>query len=177
MSELALKLERLTGLGCINLRGDSSNAAFVDVVQEVCDLQLPITPNTVSGTERRLFWLGPNEWLLLCDSSTAAELSIELSSRLQGQFAAVNLLSGAQVVYRLAGADARALLAKGCSLDLHPSVFQSGMCAQTGLAKTAVLIQPLADGAGFELVVRRSFADYAWAWLLRAGREYGIEVA
>jgi sarcosine oxidase subunit gamma len=76
----------------------------------------------------------------------------------------------------LLGAAARRLLTKGCTLDLHPGVFGPGQCAQTGLAKAGVLIRPLPDNSGYDLIVRRSFADYLWQWLLRAGREYRIEV-
>jgi sarcosine oxidase gamma subunit len=38
-------------------------------------------------------------------------------------------------------------------------------------------MRPLGGEAGFDVLLRRSFSDYLWQWLLRAGREYRIEVA
>ena len=72
---------------------------------------------------------------------------------------------------------ARDLLAKGCTLDLHPDEFKAGECAQTGLAKANVLIARIAAPEGFELLVRRTFADYLVQWLHHAGREFEIDFA
>jgi sarcosine oxidase subunit gamma len=69
---------------------------------------------------------------------------------------------------------ARDLLAKGCSLDLHPSVLTPDRCAQVLLARAPVLLLPHADGAGLRLLVRSSFAGYVADWLLDACVEYGI---
>ena len=176
MSDSALTLQRLSDVGYLNIRGDSSDTAFVDAIGKVCGVELPREPNTVFVGMNAMCWLGPNEWLLATPESDAAEIAAKLSKSLKNQHIAINDLSGGQVTYRLVGEAAAALLAKGCTLDLHPSVFGPGQCAQSGLAKSAVLLTPLRDGSGYEIVVRRSFADYLWQWLLRAGRDYGIEV-
>ena len=68
-------------------------------------------------------------------------------------------------VVPLTGDDAAALIATDCPLDLHPREFKPGQCAQTRLAKAGMTIAPLADGSGFELIIRRSFADYLLLWL------------
>jgi sarcosine oxidase subunit gamma len=59
-------------------------------------------------------------------------------------------------------------LAKGCTLDFHPRVFRPGTCAQSGLAKANVLIRLGDDPDSFDVVVRRSFADYLLRWLRHA---------
>jgi sarcosine oxidase subunit gamma len=46
-------------------------------------------------------------------------------------------VSASRAVIELAGAQARAVLAKGCGLDLHPRSFTAGRCAQTVLARAA----------------------------------------
>ena len=84
-----------------------------------------------------MYWLGPNEWLLATPESDAAQVAAKLLKALKNQHVAVNNLSGGQVTYRLLGDAAVALLAKGCTLDLHSSVFGPGQCAQSGLAKSA----------------------------------------
>jgi sarcosine oxidase gamma subunit len=73
------------------------------------------------------------------------------------------------------GDNAAALIATDCPLDLHPREFKPGQCAQTRLAKAGMTISPLADGSGFELIIRRSFADYLLLWLQDALRVNAIE--
>jgi sarcosine oxidase subunit gamma len=98
-----------------------------------------------------------------------------LNENTSGLHVAINDLSGAYVTLRLTGDRVRDLLAKGCSVDLRPTVFASGACAQTGLAKAGVLLA--AHDADIALIVRRSFANYVLQWLRTAGAEYGIEFA
>jgi len=176
MSDSTLKLQRLTDVGCINLRGAASSREFLDAVAKIAGHALPVVPNTVVTGEHDIYWLGPGEWMLVGERAATSRTVIALDEELSRQHAAVNDLSGGYIAYRLSGHKARNLLSKGCALDLHPSVFSSGACAQTGLAKASVLLRPLAGEAGFDVLVRRSFSDYLWRWLLRAGRAYRIEV-
>ena len=85
-------------------------------------------------------------------------------------------VTGGQTVITLRGPSARDVLAKGCPLDLHPLVFQPGDCAQTLLGKANVIIRCVDDSPSYELIVRRSFADYAALWLHDAALEYGCAV-
>lgn len=176
MSDSTLTLQRLMDTGYVNLRGDAKSADFSVAVAKVTGLSLPTEPNTVSSAEHDLCWLGPDEWLLLVDETNRAALLAALREELAQQYAAVNDLSGGMVTYRLSGSSARELLSKGCTLDLHPDAFAPGACAQTGLAKAGVILRPLEDNSAIDVMVRRSFADYLWQWLLRAGREHRIEV-
>ncbi len=57
----------------------------------------------------------------------------------------------------------------------------AGACAQSILAKATVTIHLVADesatdGPAFDVYVQRSFAEYLWAWLDDAGREYGVTI-
>lgn len=176
MSDSTLTLQRLMDVGYVNLRGDANSSEFLDAVKKITGLELPTKPNTVASREHDIYWLGPNEWMLVGEHSAASQAAVALSEILAPQHAAVNDLSGGQVSYRLSGSGASQLLSKGCALDLHPSVFGPEACAQTGLAKASVIIRPLQGESGFDVIVRRSFSDYLWRWLLRAGRECRIEV-
>jgi len=177
MSDTTLKLQRLMDTGFLNLRGDAANKEFSAAVEKVIAHALPVVPNTVVNGTHSTYWLGPNEWLLVGDSADTSSLALALGEAVAHLHAAVNDLSGTYVTYRLSGDSAQLLLAKGCALDLDPGVFGHGACAQTGLAKASVVLRPLPDNSGFDVIVRRSFSDYVWQWLLRAGREYRIEVA
>ncbi len=162
--------------GHFNLRGDPKDADFRGVVQRATGVALPLRANTVSQDEQMTaLWLGPDEWLLVTPPDQAIELKTRLGDALEGTFSALNDIGGGQTIICVSGAKASEALAKGCTLDLHPRAFGPGQCAQTHLAKAIVVIRPLASNLlAYDVVVRRSFADYLWRWLEDAAAEYGL---
>ena len=162
-------------LGHLNLRGDPADKDFLKTVEGALGFALPLEPNTVEESgERAALWLGPNEWLILTAPDEQEGLLQSLREALGEIFAAVTDVSGGQTVIALSGPHARDVLAKGCTLDLHPRVFGPGRCAQTLVAKSGALIRQRDKEPSFELIVRRSFADYLWRWLEDAAGEYGL---
>ena len=69
-------------LDLVNVRGEPSDAAFVEAVAAVAGLRLPAEPNTVARGERYdALWLGPDEWLLRSvEPAPAGGLHARLSS-------------------------------------------------------------------------------------------------
>jgi sarcosine oxidase subunit gamma len=167
-------------LGKIELRGDPADRSFMAAVGRTLDLLLPGEPNTTAGRgDLMALWLSPDAWLLTCPPDKVAAHLGALRKPLADVHAAITDVSDGRVALRLAGPNARDVLAKGCPLDLHPRVFRAGCCAQGLLAKAPVLIHLLDDaprGPTFDLYVARSFAHYLWAWLEDAGLEYGVQV-
>jgi len=149
----------------VNLRGDPADGGFRKAAEAALGQSLPVEPNTTTSGAHTVCWLGPNEWLVLAESPGAADIASSLEEALSQHRAAVNDVSGGQVLLRLTGTGVRSLLAKGCTLDFHPRVFTPGRCAQSGLAKAGVLIRHGEDPNSFDIVVRRSFADYLLRWL------------
>ena len=166
----------------LNLRGSAKNPAFMLAVKKAVGCSLPKKPNTASmkGSETTILALAPDEWLIVTESGKGAEPEKRLRTKLQGQHASVTPVGEARTVIRLAGSNTRNLLAKGCPLDLHPSTFGPGVCAQTLLARTNMLLHCLPSNSSkadsFDIYIARSFAEYAWSWIEDAGREYGIAV-
>ena len=172
--------ERL-GLGKIDLRGNSQDRAFMAAVGRVFDLLLPGEPCTSAAREQiAALWLGLDQWLVTCPGSDVARLMGALREALADVHVAITDVTDGRVAFRLAGPSARDVLAKGCPMDLHARAFPVGGCAQSLLAKAAVLIHLVDDdprsGASFDLYVARSFAHYLWMWLDDAGREYGVQI-
>ncbi|MFT4634632.1 MAG: sarcosine oxidase subunit gamma [Arenicella sp.] len=162
-------------LGHVNIRGSSDNADFMAALKYVLGVDLPIQANTFLVADgNTILWLGPNEWLVVTAEGMATELIKKLESALADKFSAVNDISGANTVLEISGIKAQALLLKGCPLDLHHSVFSTGQCAQTVMAKTSMILWQVHEAPIYKLVVRRSFADYFGLWLADATREYRI---
>ena len=161
-------------LGHLNLRGDPEDAGFTSAAASVLGLALPTEPNTAAvNGEMLALWLGPDEWLVVTPPSAQTRLLETFEVALDGKHAAVTDVTGGQTVITLSGPRARDVLAKGCPLDLHPAVFRPGHCAQTLVAKANVTIRCVDDSPAFELIVRRSFAEYMALWLHDAAQEYG----
>jgi heterotetrameric sarcosine oxidase gamma subunit len=92
-----------------------------------------------------------------------------------GQTASCSEQSHGRIIIRVAGPKARALLAKGTPVDLHPSMFAIGQCAVTQMAHVGVhLSHPEQDV--FDLSVFRGFAESFWEWLTKQAEEFGYLV-
>ena len=174
MPERGLVAIERPALGHLNVRGDAADARFAAATAEAFGVALPTAANTVATGPRGVaYWLGPDEWLLVTPAADEAVLAEALRRALAGSHSAVTEVGGGQVVIELRGSQARELLAKECPLDLDAPDFAPGRCAQTRLAKAAVLLRPL-DAGAIELIVRRSFSDYVWTWLADAGPDRGF---
>jgi sarcosine oxidase subunit gamma len=159
--------------GFLNLRGKPDNSAFMAAVKKVLGCSLPIEANTVvvSG-DYKVYWLGPDEWLVITPTDQQAKVKTELVLALGDVFSSVVDNSSGMTLLNITGDNAANLIARDCPLDLHSSVFKAGQCAQTRLAKAGAMIAPLVDGSGFELIIRRSFADYLLLWMQDALIEF-----
>lgn len=114
----------------------------------------PVVPNTTAIVDGRLvLWLGPDEWLVLGGRE----------SDYPDALAAVDV-SANRAALELAGPEAVDVLAQGCALDLDESVFATGRCAQTLLARAEVILHRT-GGDAFTILVRPSFLPYVRAWI------------
>ena len=167
-------------LGYVNLRGDLNDASFMDAVNRVLGVALPSSPNSLVETDDlTVCWLGPDEWLAIVRPDSETEIITALRESVAALHAAVTDTTGGYTMLNLSGSRARDLLAKGCPLDLHPRAFAPGQCAQTDLAKTAILLIPRSnnsDPQSFDVVVRRSFVDYLAHWFEHSASEYGCVI-
>lgn len=160
-------------LGFLNLRGKSDNAGFLAAVNKVLACSLPIEANTVAESDDdKIYWLGPDEWLVITPTEQQNKVQSELLVALEGVFASVVDNSSGLTLLNITGENAANLIARDCPLDLHPRVFKPGQCAQTRLAKAGMILSPLSDETGFELIIRRSFADYLLLWMQDALIEF-----
>ncbi len=162
--------------GHLILRG---GAIVLDrALRDVLGIGLPGQPLglvTHESGEVSAQWLSPDEWLLIVPEGSEFEVENRLRAALGDAHFAITNASGGQTLLELRGEKVRELLMKSVVYDVHPDNFPVGKGVTTVFAKTtAVLRRP--DSDCWELVVRRSFADYLWRWLLDAGEEYGIGV-
>jgi len=157
----------------LNVRGDPDDAELERALRERFGVTLAREPNTAVGAgATRILWLGPDEWLLVSDDTTLeapAGIGIGIGN------GTVTEVSHGRAALRVSGPQVRAALAKGCPLDLHPREFPLNRCAQTAIAKIAVLIDHVHPDM-FDLYCSRSYAGSFWHWLTDAAAEYGCRI-
>ncbi|MGW1397220.1 sarcosine oxidase subunit gamma [Streptomyces sp. NPDC002405] len=120
-------------------------------------------------------WLGPDEWLVLSQSEGPA-LVAELLDALAGAPGSVVDVSANRTTLELSGPSARAVLEKGCALDLHPRSFGPDRAVSTQVGPVPVVLWQTGETA-YRLLPRSSFADYLTRWLIDAMSEFqGAEV-
>ncbi len=162
----------------LNIRGDAADSPWCAAVASVINAEPPTRANTVrEAGDRRILWLGPNEWLIVAPDGEASALVTALRQGFSGRHASVVDVSETRTIVTLAGPRSRELLARGISLDLHPRVFPTGQCAETGMSRCNVLLHLVDERPSFDLYVLKSFADYLWRWIELAGADFRIAVA
>ena len=72
---------------------------------------------------------------------------------------------------------ARAVLARGCRIDLHPRAFGPGRAASTTIAQIGCLIHQTDDAPAFDLTVFATLAEPFFHWLVEAGAGPGLVIA
>lgn len=155
----------------VSLRVDPTSPA-VGALEGVLGTPLPRTSGEVgSHGQHSVLWLGPDEWLVVSQASPDT-LVAALAESVAESHAAVVDVSANRTVVELRGASARAVLEKGCPLDLHPRAFGPGRAVSTTLARIPLVLWQVGPDS-FRLLPRSSFAEYVARWLVDAAQEFG----
>lgn len=139
------------------------NLVAVDLAQVALrsDLTVPFEqpkPNTATTWRGRdVLWLGPDEWLVVGEPGTEGVIERELHDAFLGKHHSVVDASANRIAFDLT--DGLELLASGCGLDLDPTRWQPGMCAQTLFGQAQVILHQR-DERTTRVFVRPSFAGY-----------------
>jgi len=159
------RLSELPLCGKINLRGDSGNKDFCEAIETVTGLGLPTQANTtVFNDQHRLFWLGPDEWLLHLPLNVLDTHIQALRNALGSLHHAVTDVSDYYTIIQLSGEHAHEVLASGSPFDVRPDRFKPGQCAQTHFGHASILLWP-EDEQSYCLQIRWSYAQYLYTYL------------
>ncbi|MGK2880452.1 MAG: sarcosine oxidase subunit gamma [Mycobacterium sp.] len=129
--------------------------------------------SVVTGADTTVIWFGPDEWLVTSRDRAPDALESQLREAVTEHGGAAVDVSAQRTSVRLRGDHAGDILAKGCSIDLHPKVFGPGAAVQTMLGQAAVVLIPCNEnGTDYRILVRSSFARYLAEWLIDAAAEF-----
>ncbi|WP_456294699.1 sarcosine oxidase subunit gamma family protein [Vibrio sp. AK197] len=162
-------------LGHLVLRCDASNAQQTAAVKKALGFELPIQPLTSTHKgDYVMRWMTPDEWLITMPGLASFDVEEKLRQEMVGHYSLVNS-SGGNTVIELSGPHAVDVLKKSTPIDFYPTEFPVGKVVSTIFAKSSATIRRISDER-FELVIRRSFADYIWLWLQDASLEFGLNI-
>jgi sarcosine oxidase, subunit gamma len=175
-TDLAISMREIAGRGMVDLRGLTTDRKFMTAVKSVLGFDLPKQPRTsTTWGDMKCLWLSPDQWLVLCNGEKAQALADQLSKALEGVHSLVVNVSDMRAIIRVEGEHARTTLMKGTSVDLTHGDYPPGTVRRMRFAEIAALLHVVEENV-IDLYVFRSYADYTWEWLLKAGRK-GAEVA
>lgn len=161
-------------LGYISLRGDSRDQAFVNGASRTLGVPLPVESCTLAATEdMKVLWLSPDEWMIVTAPGQANALRSRLELALVGVRSHVVANSGGYTQIFLEGANAIDVLRHASVYDF--ASLEPGRVVGTTFGKSSVYA--FRQDAGYRMLVRRSFADYIWRYLVRAATPYGLGIA
>ena len=167
---LSIELREITDRGMIDVRGSAHDKKFMAAAKKVLGLDLPKTPRTsVSWGDVKALWLSIDQWLILCSRSKAVELTSALKTELGNIHSLVVDVSDMRAVLRLEGDGVREVLLKGSSLDLLGEDYAPGTVRRMRYGEIAALLHVVEDTV-FDVYVFRSYADYAWDFILATAR-------
>lgn len=162
---------------CWNVQGDPARASFVDAVQRLFAIALPLAPNTFTTADAlAAIWIGPRSWLLVSGSASPLVDCATKRDALNEASGALFDVSAGRVAWTLTGPRATTVLAKYCPLDFHPRTFATGSCAQSLLGHINALFVKHDDSPTFTVMVARSYSRDAWHSLQDGAAQFGMEI-
>ena len=129
------------------------------------------TSTIASGGRTDILCIGPTDWLVTTSDSDAKALHRQLEDAFEGSVFRATNVSQALARIEVHGPEVRALLLKGCALDLHPSQFLPGRCARTRFATLPTILR-CTGRTNFECIITSSYQDYLLSWLADAAEEF-----
>jgi sarcosine oxidase, subunit gamma len=160
-------------LGYIGLRGNASDTAFMEATARVLGTALPTEPCTfVRSDAQQLLWISPDEWMIISPRANLDTQLRALGQALAGTRHQAVDNSGGYTQVRIFGPNAIDVLRHASVYDF--STLGPGRVVGTTFGKSSIYVYR--DYDGFCLLLRRSFADYIWRFLVRAAEPYGFHV-
>lgn len=151
------------------LRVRAPDAALIEALGQALGIPWPGEPNTVTDKPARVAWLAPGEWAIFLP---ADQVQAAIAPACQDRLHHLADVSAGRRLWRVEGTESRALMAKGCGLDLHPRVLGPGHCAQSYLAAVPALIIPQDESGAFDVLADATVCGHLRAWFTDAALEF-----
>ena len=174
-SNTSISMREISERGMIDLRGSTTDKKFIAAAKSALGVELPKAPrSSATFGDVQVLWLSTDQWLVLTGRARSATLLADLRQALGTIHSLAVDVSDMRAIIRLEGDGVRETLMKGSTLDLTSEDYAPGTVRRMRFAEIAALLHVVEQNT-IDVYVFRSYADYAWAFLVKAARK-GAEV-
>ena len=164
----AISITEIKDRGMLDLRGDPDDPSFAGAVKSVLGIALPRLPrSSAAAGDLSVLWLSVDQWLVQCLRPEAADLARRLQQTLADIPSLVVDMSDARIILRLEGDGVREVLMKGAPVDLTAPACTKGSVRRMRFGEVAAMVHMAGESPDvIDLYVFRSYAVFAWEWLV-----------
>lgn len=130
-----------------------------------------IAENKVSAVS--IMCISPTSWIIQCEGKDVETIMECFEGTAQDISIAATDMTDQYICLDIEGEYARALLAKGCALDLSDKIFTENQVARTLLAQANIVIWRIGEG-GYRILFDVSLGNYLGLWLDGTAKEFLI---
>lgn len=165
---LAVSVTEIVDRGMVDVRGDAEDSSFAAAIDAVLGIALPRQPrSSAAAGELSVLWLSIDQWLVQCPRTQSGDLARRLREALAGIPSLVVDMSDARTVLRLEGDGVREVVMKGAPVDLTAPGFAKGSVRRLRFGEVAAMVHMVGEAPDvIDLYVFRSYAVFAWEWLV-----------
>lgn len=146
-------------------------------VEQALGVDLPTGHGQVTGDAQaaHVIWLSPDEFSYVDVSREQTPgADVDAAEALEGLPGQVVDVSANRALLELSGPSARAVLEKGCAVDLHHAGFPVGSGVSTQIGTVPVVLHRTEEQR-YRIYPRASFTDYLVRWLIDGMLEFTHE--
>lgn len=167
-----LQVATLEPLLKLSLRARLDDSGFGEGAEPLLGCEVPRQVGAAARNNATwVLCLGPGEWLALRRSDGPGSSLAGLQCAAAGARGAAVETSAAFAATELRGPAVRGLIAKGCSLDVHPRAFGPLRCARTLIARVPVVLMRPDSDETFWVLAGSSYASWLGSWIRDAAED------
>ncbi len=167
---LDIEIADRSDISVLDLRIGSKDTKARAAASKVLGFDLPTDPrSSASASDVAAYWFSIDQWLIIAPREGLVALEQALAEALGSHRHALTDVSDMRAILRVQGESCRAVLSKCIPIDMYADEIAPGYVRRVTLGEIAAAMICVADDPDvFDLLVFRSYADYAMTWLEEA---------
>ena len=139
-------------------------------LESVLGAALPEKPDASAGSAHEMLWLAPGQWLIR-STGVGRDIAAGIEDACRGALFHLTDVTDAMCAVDIDGRRSGDLIAKGCSLDLHPTVFRIGQAKRSLLGQVRVVLHRI-SASRYRTYFDVSVREHVMQWLKVSAEEF-----
>lgn len=142
-------------------------------LRKLAKIALPAVGKSTVKQDYTVAWFALDAWIIMMRGEGRGGLAGKLQKSMRTSAAVVDQSHGVTAI-SVSGHKCRALLAKGCAIDLDPAMFPVGACAATQMEHVGVHLRRCGEDE-YEILAPTSMVASLWHFLTEMALEFGYD--